>query len=79
MLSTVYNMFHWRREQVNLYYISTQLFAPATRTHRISMARMRYSVSTSNFPLSKIVFIYVFACLGERFSQIQEPFVSQRE
>ena len=35
MLSTVYNMFHWRREQVNLYYISTQLsfslFSPTQR------------------------------------------------
>ena len=35
MLSTVYNMFHWRREQVNLYYIPTQLsfslFSPTQR------------------------------------------------
>ena len=66
ILSTVYNTFHWRGEQVNLYYISTRvalsLFSPPQREPTDFQwlewdTLLRSSVSTSNFPLSTVIYL----------------------
>ena len=53
-----------------------QIFNGSDEIHNFLL---RSSVATSNFPLSKNVFIYLFACLGERYGQSEEPFVWQRK